>query len=361
VYRLYIANLTIPELKNLCRNRELSTGGNKQNLLQRLGPSFRRDIDGLFRCLKNNQLRRICETNELPITGNKAELIERIRDECSDNLDNHDPNEKYDDSIEDISDSLLEDDPDSEENIISPPEINNYKYLGKIGEGGFGTSYLYLNLNLRRMEVVKFVNQTNNNRVLHEARIQAQINHKNIVKVYSVDKDAPPKIFMEYCSGGSLASRITSLLYPYRDDTGILDVFKGILAGLVQIHNRRIYHCDLGPHNIFLTETNEPKIGDFGISLAPTNIMHTIQNGRIAGRHPNFFPPEGILQNNLSGDIYTLGQIIIACYKGLNSYTIEDIPERLRPETTNILRQMLDENPKKRITTIDLYDLIGKI
>jgi NIMA (never in mitosis gene a)-related kinase len=43
--------------------------------------------------------------------------------------------------------------------------------------------------------------------------------------------------------------------------------------GLRHIHNRKVLHRDLKSQNIFLTKSNQVKIGDFGISKVLENTM----------------------------------------------------------------------------------------
>ena len=51
----------------------------------------------------------------------------------------------------------------------------------------------------------------------------------------------------------------------YSEDQ-ILDWFVQMALAIKHIHDRRILHRDLKTQNIFMTETNQIKIGDFGIA-----------------------------------------------------------------------------------------------
>lgn len=51
----------------------------------------------------------------------------------------------------------------------------------------------------------------------------------------------------------------------YSEDQ-IMDWFVQIVIAIKYIHERNILHRDLKPRNIFLTQTDKIKIGDFGIT-----------------------------------------------------------------------------------------------
>ena len=74
-------------------------------------------------------------------------------------------------------------------------------------------------------------------------------------------------IVMEYADGGDLYHRIKEQkkigkLWP---EDQILDWFIQICLGVKHIHDRKILHRDLKSQNIFMTSTNDIKMGDFGI------------------------------------------------------------------------------------------------
>jgi serine/threonine protein kinase len=45
----------------------------------------------------------------------------------------------------------------------------------------------------------------------------------------------------------------------------VKDIIKGIVEGLVYLHDKNIYHRDIKPGNILMKD-GKPKIADFGIS-----------------------------------------------------------------------------------------------
>ena len=69
---------------------------------------------------------------------------------------------------------------------------------------------------------------------------------------------------MEYCSGDNLFNYIEKRGKPDRKEN--FNIFRQLVEGVVSNHSKQIVHRDLKPQNIFLTEDNTVKIGDFGLA-----------------------------------------------------------------------------------------------
>jgi len=72
-------------------------------------------------------------------------------------------------------------------------------------------------------------------------------------------------IQMEYCSGQTLKKYLESSNKRSRGKD-VLKMFRKLLEGMNAIHTEGIIHRDLKPENIFLDESNNIKIGDFGLA-----------------------------------------------------------------------------------------------
>src|SRR5271163_3978422 len=95
----------------------------------------------------------------------------------------------------------------------------HYRVIKELGQGGMGLVLLCHDETLQRDVAIKMLLpelMTNSNTVdifLQEARLAAQLEHPNIVTIFSIGKEekkgkARHFIAMEYLSGGTLASRI---------------------------------------------------------------------------------------------------------------------------------------------------------
>jgi NIMA (never in mitosis gene a)-related kinase len=103
-----------------------------------------------------------------------------------------------------------------------------------------------------------------------EVKLLSKLKHPNIVSYiesfYSTDFYL--NIAMNYCAGGDLHSRILDVKEKNQSltEAQITEWFIQICMALQHIHGKHIIHRDLKAANVFLTENDVVKLGDFGIS-----------------------------------------------------------------------------------------------
>ncbi|WP_031358458.1 serine/threonine protein kinase [Caballeronia sordidicola] len=148
-----------------------------------------------------------------------------------------------------------------------------------IGVGGMGT--VYKALDLRKLEAsdrrpyiaIKVLNlQFRGNpksliALQREAKKAQTLGHRNIVTVYDFDRDGPVVyLTMEYLSGKPLSRILRAPEFKGMPYAEALPIFKGMANALAYAHERGFVHCDFKPANVFLTDTAEVKVIDFGIA-----------------------------------------------------------------------------------------------
>jgi serine/threonine protein kinase len=148
-----------------------------------------------------------------------------------------------------------------------------------LGVGGMGT--VYKALDLRKLEAsdrrpyiaIKVLNlQFRGNpksliALQREAKKAQTLGHRNIVTVYDFDRDGPVVyLTMEYLSGQPLSRILRAPEFKGMPYAQASPIFKGMANALAYAHERGFVHCDFKPANVFLTDTAEVKVIDFGIA-----------------------------------------------------------------------------------------------
>jgi serine/threonine protein kinase len=104
-------------------------------------------------------------------------------------------------------------------------------------------------------------------RFRREGYIANRVEHPGAVHVLDddVDEDGSAFLVMELLLGEDLDHRAARTAYKLRADE-VLSITVRLLDVLAAAHDRGIIHRDIKPENIFLTQTGEVKVLDFGIA-----------------------------------------------------------------------------------------------
>jgi serine/threonine protein kinase len=97
------------------------------------------------------------------------------------------------------------------------------------------------------------------------------LSHRNIVKVYELDRDDDAAFFTMELLEGELLSGLIEQMHPLPMSRSYAwAIMRDVGAGLAHAHSRNVVHADIKPQNIMITHSGELRILDFGASSAPT-------------------------------------------------------------------------------------------
>jgi eukaryotic-like serine/threonine-protein kinase len=202
--------------------------------------------------------------------------------------------------------------------LIERALSTNYEVDREIGRGGMGVVYRARDRRLKRTVAVKVLppelayRGEIKSRFLREAETAAQLNHPNIVPIYSVDERDGLVYFVMACvDGTNLAKRISER--GTLDPAEVRTELREVADALAYAHARGVVHRDIKPDNILLDKSGHVLVTDFGIAKAaqaakeakkPSSQALTSE-GMIIGT-PEYMSPEQASGDPLDGrsDIY---------------------------------------------------------
>ena len=158
-----------------------------------------------------------------------------------------------------------------------------YAMLGSVGEGAMGEIMLAVDQSLRRKVAYKKVhaqmakNKKVMSRFFTEAQITAQLDHPNIVPIYSLEVSESGEIgySMKLIKGNTLKDLIREARQQWDthnkvDDEHSLEELLGhflkVCDAMHYAHNKAVIHRDLKPANIMIGPYNEVYVMDWGIA-----------------------------------------------------------------------------------------------
>ena len=222
--------------------------------------------------------------------------------------------------------------------------LGNYRLLRLIGEGGVGTVYEGVHVQLGRKMALKVLHADATaeavTRFFNEARAVNEIRHPNILEIedFVSTETGDHYLLMELLEGEDLRAvvRREGVLAADRV-TAIGEQLAGALAA---VHAVGIVHRDLKPDNIFMARRDGQevcKLVDFGIAKFVTEEQGLTRAGMTLGT-PEYMAPEQIVSDGQPGprtDIYALGMVLYECLAGAPAFNATT--------TAGILRGHLSE------------------
>lgn len=247
-----------------------------------------------------------------------------------------------------------------------PEKIGPYKIECLLEKGGMSILYLGLHPETKEPTTIKVLlpkylsNPDVVHRFLNEAEIIAITDHPNIVKLYGHGEwEGGLYIAMEYIQGTSLRQMLQQRPISLKRS---LEIIIDIGYALCHLHTHGVIHRDLKPENILITENDEVKVIDFGISqlLTEGTTSGKQASQRLIGTPIYMSPEQKENPENVSypSDIYSLGIISYELVIGKLSHG--QIHLSLMPKgLQKILTKALQPRPQDRYH--DVVDFITDI
>ncbi|KAH0595602.1 hypothetical protein MHUMG1_06778 [Metarhizium humberi] len=258
-----------------------------------------------------------------------------------------------------------------------------------VGGGTFGNVYAAMDLDTGLLMAVKEIRlqdpkliPTIAEQIREEMGVLEVLDHPNIVQYHGIEVHRDRVyIFMEYCSGGSLANLLE---HGRIEDEQVITFYAlQLLEGLVYLHESGIAHRDIKPENILLNHNGIIKYVDFGAAKViarqgrtlAADLHATKPNKSMTGT-PMYMSPEVIKGENPgragSVDIWSLGCVVLEMATGRRPWANLDnewaimyniaqgnppqLPtaDQVSPAGLDFLSKCFTRNPKERPSAVEL-------
>ncbi|XP_062484460.1 maternal embryonic leucine zipper kinase isoform X3 [Pezoporus occidentalis] len=252
--------------------------------------------------------------------------------------------------------------------------LKYYELHETIGTGGFAKVKLGRHLLTGEKVAIKIMDKLalgdDLPRVKTEIDAMKNLSHQHICQLYHVIETSK-KIFMvlEYCPGGELFDYIISKDHLSEEEARVF--FRQIVSAIAYVHSQGYAHRDLKPENLLIDEEHNLKLIDFGLCAKPKGGLDYHLNTCCGS--PAYAAPELIQGKAYIGseaDIWSMGVLLYALLCGYLPFDDDNvmavyrkimrgkysIPKWLSPSSTLLLNQMLQVDPKKRITVKHLLN-----
>jgi polo-like kinase 1 len=245
--------------------------------------------------------------------------------------------------------------------IIDPETKIKYKKGRKLGGGGFGEVYEFIDIETNKKRAAKIIPNSridndpqSNIAYTNEYKFNTYLDFKYLCKCHSTFKDNQNAYFiLDYQPNKTLSE----LLHKRQlSEIEIKHYCFELLLAIEYLHKRNIIHRDIKLSNVLLSEKMEVRLCDFGLA---------IENGidgqkNICGT-PNYIAPE--LLNHKNGlnysfeiDIWAFGVMLYSLY-----YHKTPFEQEIKGKTKYNIQNIIYSFPKEVTISKEAKDLISSI
>lgn len=198
--------------------------------------------------------------------------------------------------------------------------LQDFEFLGKLGQGSFGTVFKVRRKGKaspadRNIYVMKQINISSMDRrgqqdAINEVHILASLDSPFIVKYFdSFVEHKVLNIVMEFCEKGDLSKLIKAQMGRLLPEPRIWSFFLQMCLGLEYLHSKKILHRDIKSMNVFMAKEDSLRIGDLGVAKVLSNtaaFAHTMVGT------PYYLSPELCEERpyNVKSDVWALGCVL---------------------------------------------------
>lgn len=191
--------------------------------------------------------------------------------------------------------------------------------------------------------------------LLQKLRLNPRTPHPHIVNCLDIAEGDQTALILDFLPGATLTKAFAGSARA--DLSKSLHIAGAIADALAHCHSKRIYHNDISPNNIFVTDNDSAVLIDFALAVEQVGGVDVKLGMPDLGGTPDFFPPErlaGSVRRGETADIYSLAAVLYWMLTGVSPARaagaadrlppFEDVPRSIRP----VLARALAPRPEDR-------------
>ena len=186
--------------------------------------------------------------------------------------------------------------------ILEPgSRVGDYELIEEVDAGGMGRIFQARHLHMGRVVAIKFLNNVHATEAIarfqREIETSARLIHANIVTALDAGQLGSEMLYlvMEFVDGENLAKRIKRV--GPMNAVEAVDCATQAADAISYLHQRRIVHRDVKPHNLMLSKDGHVKLLDMGIvRLVDGSQMAATQDTRVGSQTDQTLSPTAEVQ-----------------------------------------------------------------
>jgi eukaryotic-like serine/threonine-protein kinase len=246
-----------------------------------------------------------------------------------------------------------------------------YRVTEVMASGAMGAVYKAERVPIGKLVAIKFLHASFANdsefqaRFERETRVMSKLNHPNCVSVldFGVWQNAP-YLVMDYVDGITLRARLDKGPIPVQQ---ALAIARQVLAGLAHAHQQDVFHRDVKPANIMMSEEighgDRVRILDFGLARLKGNVGRDATQTNMVVGTPNYMAPEQTVPGttiDARTDLYAVGVVLFEMIVGERPFQAEDTLQLLGMHRAAPIPRLTDRVKSGTLVPAGVQEIIDK-